>query len=91
MIGLGTLINTGAVLAGGLIGMVCKRGLRQNLQDILMQASGVTVIFIGIAGTLQRMFTVSDELLTGVHATPEQRQTSFTAMMEVALDTAAAL
>ena len=37
------------------------------------------------------MFTVSDELLTGVHATPEQRQTSFTAMMEVALDTAAAL
>ena len=59
MIGLGTLINTGAVLAGGLIGMVCKRGLRQNLQDILMQASGVAVIFIGIAGTLQRMFTVS--------------------------------
>ena len=63
MIGLGTLINTGAVLAGGLIGMVCKRGLRQNLQDILMQASGVAVIFIGIAGTLQRMFTVSDGAL----------------------------
>lgn len=63
MIGLGTLINTGAVLTGGLIGMVCKRGLRQNLQDILMQASGVAVIFIGIAGTLQRMFTVSDGAL----------------------------
>ena len=63
MIGLGTLINTAAVLAGGLIGMVCKRGLRQNLQDILMRSSGVAVIFIGIAGTLQRMFTVQNGAL----------------------------
>ena len=63
MIGLGTLINTGAVLAGGLIGMVCKRGLRQNLQDILMRSSGVAVIFIGIAGTLQRMLTVQNSVL----------------------------
>lgn len=63
MIGLGTLINTGAVLAGGLIGMGCKRGLRQDLQDILMRASGVAVIFIGVAGTLQRMLTVQDGVL----------------------------
>lgn len=37
------------------------------------------------------MFTVSDELLTGASASAAERQTAFTAMMEVALDTAAAL
>ena len=37
------------------------------------------------------MFTVSDELLTGASASATERQTAFTAMMEVALDTAAAL
>lgn len=37
------------------------------------------------------MFTVSDELLTGVSASAADRQSAFTAMMEVALETAAQL
>lgn len=60
MIGIGTLINTGAVIGGGLIGAFCKRGLKQEMQDILMKANGVAVIFIGVAGTLQRMLTIED-------------------------------
>ena len=35
--------------------------------------------------------TISDEILTGVLATPEERQTAFTAMMKVALDVAVAM
>lgn len=35
--------------------------------------------------------TVSDHILTGEETTPQERQTSFTQMMEVALNTAAAL
>ena len=37
------------------------------------------------------MFTIADELLTGRKSTPEERQTTFTAMMAVALTTATAL
>jgi purine-nucleoside phosphorylase, family 1 (deoD) len=37
------------------------------------------------------IFTVSDSLVTGEATSPEERQTSFTQMMEVALETAASL
>ena len=55
MIGLGTIINTIAVIAGGLIGLVLKKGMKQKMQDTLMQACGISVIFIGISGTLSKM------------------------------------
>ena len=32
MIGLGTLINTVAVAAGGMLGVVIKKGLKQEMQ-----------------------------------------------------------
>ena len=37
------------------------------------------------------IFTVSDHLLNHEFTTPEERQTSFTAMMELALETAVAM
>lgn len=58
MIGLGTLLNTGAVIAGGLIGLLIKNGLKQGLQDSLMRACGVATIFIGIGGTLSKMLVL---------------------------------
>jgi uncharacterized membrane protein YqgA involved in biofilm formation len=61
MIGLGTIVNSAAVVAGGLIGLALKRGLKQRFQDILMQALGLSVIFIGIAGVLQQMLVISGE------------------------------
>lgn len=64
MIGLGTIINTFAVIAGGLIGMWLKNGLKKNLQEILMQACGVATIFIGASGTLAKMFVVEDGILS---------------------------
>lgn len=60
MIGLGTIINTLAVVVGGLIGMCLKNGLKKNLQDILMQACGVATIFIGASGTLAKMFVMQE-------------------------------
>lgn len=47
MIGLGTIINTAAVVVGGLIGLGLKNGLKKQLQDSLMRACGVATIFIG--------------------------------------------
>ena len=60
MIGLGTIINTLAVIAGGMIGLCLKNGLKKNLQDILMQACGVATIFIGASGTLAKMFVIEN-------------------------------
>ena len=60
MIGLGTIINTAAVIAGGLIGICLKKGMKQKMQDILMQACGVSVIFLGISGTLSKMNSIEN-------------------------------
>ncbi len=55
MIGLGTLINTAAVIVGGIIGLCLKNGIKKELQNIMMQACGVATIFIGTAGALSKM------------------------------------
>lgn len=61
MIGLGTIINTIAVIAGGVLGVVLKKGIPQRMQDILMQACGISTIFIGISGTLAKMLVVNGD------------------------------
>lgn len=60
MIGLGTIINTAAIIAGGLLGMIFGKKIPERLQDTLMKANGICVLFIGIAGALQEMFTVEN-------------------------------
>lgn len=60
MIGLGTIINTAGVIAGGLIGLGLKNGIKKNMQDIMMQACGVATIFIGGAGALSKMLIFQD-------------------------------
>lgn len=47
---LGTIVNTIAVLIGGSIGLLLKKGLPQKLSDTLMKALGLCTLFIGITG-----------------------------------------
>lgn len=63
IIGLGTIINTAAVVAGGLIGLCLKNGMKQKMQDSLMQACGVATIFIGASGALSKMFVMNDGVI----------------------------
>lgn len=66
MIGLGTIANVAAIIAGGLLGLVMKGGLKQHYQDALEKAMGLCTIFIGASGTLAGMYTVSGgTLITG--------------------------
>ena len=58
MIGLGTIINAAAIVAGGLLGRLFGRFLTQRFQDTLNKACGVSVLFIGIAGALEGMLSV---------------------------------
>lgn len=60
MRGLGTIINTAAVIIGGLLGLCLKNGMKQKMQDILMQACGVATIFIGAAGALSKMLVINN-------------------------------
>ena len=55
MFGLGTIINCSAIIIAGIVGMVFGNHLRESMQDTLMKADGVAVIFIGIAGALSKM------------------------------------
>lgn len=59
MRGLGTIINTLAVVLGGIIGMRLKSGLSEKLQNTLMQACGISTLLIGAAGTIAKMLTIS--------------------------------
>lgn len=62
---MGTIINCLAILAGGLLGMLFGRFLNDRLQDGLTKTCGISVLFIGIAGALEKMFSVQGTTLTG--------------------------
>ena len=60
MYGLGTIINTGAIVAGGLVGILFGRFLKENVQDTLSKCCGVSTLMIGIAGALEKMLTLEN-------------------------------
>ena len=60
MAGMGTIVNMIAVIAGGAVGLFLKGGLPQRFEKTIMQALGMSTIFIGIGGALQGIFTISD-------------------------------
>ncbi len=55
MAGLGTIINVGGILAGGLLGILIGKRIKKQYQDALIMAIGVCVLFIGIQGALEEM------------------------------------
>lgn len=55
---MGTIINTAAIAAGGLCGLLFGRFLTDRSQDTLSRACGICVLFIGVAGALEGMLTV---------------------------------
>lgn len=64
MIGLGTLINTAAVVAGGFLGLLLKNGIPKRFEQILMQALGLATIFIGAGGVFQYMLVVENGVIS---------------------------
>ena len=65
MVGLGTMINTLAILVGGLGGLVFGRFFKENVQDALCKACGVSTLFLGISGALEGMLTVEGDKVVG--------------------------
>lgn len=52
MIGTGTLVNAGAIIAGTAVGALLKGGIPKKIQDMIFLMVGVAVIFIGILGVV---------------------------------------
>lgn len=55
MTGLGTIINSISIVAGGLIGHFTGKLFKSEQQESLNKACGVSVLFIGMAGAMEGM------------------------------------
>lgn len=50
---LGTIVNTAAILVGGGIGLLLKKGLSQKLSEAIMTGLALVCLYIGISGALK--------------------------------------
>lgn len=65
---MGTLMNVALIIVGGGLGLGFKNHLKPQLQKTLMQATGVAVIFLAIAGVLGKMMAVDHNQLQSGHS-----------------------
>lgn len=65
MAGLGTIINTMAIVFGGICGLLFGKFLKESVQDSLCKACGVSTLLLGISGALEGMLTVEGSNVTG--------------------------
>lgn len=63
MRGIGTIANVAAIIVGGTIGLIMKGGLKEHYQDALEKTMGLCTMFIGAAGTLVGMLSISNGAL----------------------------
>ena len=50
---LGTIVNTGTVLLGSLIGLFLNKGIPERIANQMMKALGLCTIFIGVQGAFK--------------------------------------
>ena len=68
MFGLGTIINTAAIIIGGIFGGLFGKLLKERHQDSLSKACGICVLFIGIGGALEGMLSICDGVIVSGQA-----------------------
>ena len=64
MFGLGTIINTVAILLGGVLGHFFGKLINERIQTTLTTTCGVSVLFIGIGGALEGMLSVEGGVIS---------------------------
>ena len=53
----GTIVNVIAVIVGGTLGLLLKKGIKSEIMDSVMKAEGVAVFIIGMNGVLTNMLS----------------------------------
>ena len=57
----GTIVNAAAIVAGGTVGVLVKKGIPSHLEEALHRAMGLAVIVIGMNGVITNMVTANGE------------------------------
>lgn len=65
---MGTIINTIAIVFGGIAGHFFGSFLKERHQDTLNMACGISVLFIGIAGAMEGMLKIEGGVLVSSEA-----------------------
>ena len=60
----GTLVNCVAVIIGGLIGLLMKKGIKDSYAQSINKSLGIAVLIIGLNGVISNMFTVTEGKLS---------------------------
>lgn len=63
MPGLGSIINAAAIVAAGLAGCLMGSRIPSRIQDSLMTANALAVLFLGIGGAMAGMLRISGSSL----------------------------
>lgn len=61
---MGSVVNAISIIIGGLLGLILKKGIKENIQDGIYKAIGVCVLVIGINGVLSNMSTITNGTLS---------------------------
>lgn len=68
MPGMGTLINTAAILLGGILGLTCGKRLKPDAQQTLSKTCGVATMFLGLSGAMAGMLEYSQGKLESANS-----------------------
>ena len=52
---IGTIVNTGTILAGSVLGSIVKKGIKEEYQGALFNAMGLAATGLGINAVVQNM------------------------------------
>lgn len=61
MPGIGTIINCIGIFAGGIIGIILGKFMKENIQDAMIKVCGISTLFIAVSGALEKMFTINSD------------------------------
>lgn len=65
---MGTLINTIAIIVGGVLGMLFGNILKERHQQSLTMACGISVLFIGITGALEGLLVIENNSIASTNS-----------------------
>ncbi len=68
MIGLGTIINTAGIVAGGIAGHFSGKLFKEEQQDAICRVCGVSTIFMAIAGAMEGMLKIENDTISSTKA-----------------------